>query len=118
MAEAPVENCQRLILWFLFLMSRAHPALAKRAAWAVVRTRVPPREELGEEGVIVCQRLAGCGGVVGCLAGGVEAGELVRSLLVLLPDLVCNGACGRWCVSHAREQQIDKPGSTEDPVER
>lgn len=44
--------------------------------------------------MIVGQRLAGCGWVVRCLAGGVEVGELVRGLLVLLPDLVCNGACG------------------------
>lgn len=61
----------------------------------MVRTRVVPREELGEEGMIVRQRLAGCGRVVGCLAGSVEVGELVRSLLVLFPDLVCNGAYGR-----------------------
>lgn len=45
--------------------------------------------------MIVRQRLAGCGRVVGCLAGSVEVGELVRSLLVLFPDLVCNGAYDR-----------------------
>lgn len=44
--------------------------------------------------MVVGQRLASCGGVVGCLAGSVEVGELVRSLLMLFPDFVCNGAYG------------------------
>lgn len=60
----------------------------------MVRTRVVPREELGEEGMVVRQRLTGRGGIVRCLAGSVEVGELIRSFLVLLSDLVCNGACG------------------------
>lgn len=59
----------------------------------MIRTRVLPRQELGEEGVVVGQRLAGGSWAVGSLAGGSQVGELVRGLLVLLLDLVGDGAC-------------------------
>lgn len=49
------------------------------------------------------QRLARGRGVVGCLAGGIEVGELVRGLLVLFLDLVGNGACGTADIMLAME---------------
>lgn len=58
----------------------------------VVRTRVVPREKLGEEGVIVGQRLAGGSRIGGGLARSGEVGELIRRLLVLISDLVGDGA--------------------------
>lgn len=57
-------------------------------------TRVVPRQELGEEGVVVGQRLAGGSWVVRNLARSGEVGELVRGFLVLLLDLVGDGAVG------------------------
>lgn len=63
-----------------------------------VRTRVVPREKLGEEGVVVGQRLAGSSRVGWGLTRGSEIGELGRGLLVLVLDLVGDGACRR-CVT-------------------
>lgn len=60
-----------------------------------IRTGVVPRQELGEEGVVVGQRLAGGGGVVGSLTGRGERGQLSSGLLVLLLGLVGDGTCSR-----------------------
>lgn len=55
-------------------------------------TRVVPREELREEGVVVRQRLAGNSRVGGSLARGSEVGELRRSLGALVLDILSDGA--------------------------
>lgn len=59
------------------------------------RTRVVPRQELGEEGVVVGQRLASNSGVGGRLARGGQVRELSGRLLVLLTGLVGDGTCGK-----------------------
>lgn len=65
----------------------------------MARTRVLPRQKLGEEGVVVGQRLAGGSRVGRCLARGGEVGELGAGLLVLLLALLGDGTCGRRAVS-------------------
>lgn len=73
-------------------LSRA-VCVGKAVVSGVVRTRVLPRQELGEEGVVVGQRLAGDRWVGGGLAGGGEVGQLGAGLCVLLRDLLGNGTC-------------------------
>lgn len=60
----------------------------------MVRTRILPRQELGEERVVVSQRLAGGSWVGGSLTRGGEVGQLGAGLCMLLGDLLGNGACG------------------------
>lgn len=79
---------------FRFFFRRRKLEEARAASGWVVHTRVVPRQELGEEGVVVGQRLTGGSWVVGSLASSSQVGELIRGLLVLLLDLVGDGACG------------------------
>lgn len=65
----------------------------------VARTRVLPRQKLGEEGVVVGQGLAGGSRVRRCLARGGQVGELGAGLLVLLLTLLSDGTCGKGAVS-------------------
>lgn len=65
-----------------------------RRQCGMVHTRVLPREELGEEGVIVSQRLAGGSWVGGSLTRGGEVRQLGAGLCMLLRDLLGNGTCG------------------------
>jgi len=58
------------------------------------RTRVLPRQKLGEERVVVCQGLAGGSGVGRCPAGGSEVGELIAGLLSVVLDVLGNRAYG------------------------
>lgn len=56
------------------------------------RTRVLPRQELREEGVVVCQGLASGSRVGGCPARGSKVGELVASFLSMVLHVLGNGA--------------------------
>jgi hypothetical protein len=58
-------------------------------------TRVVPGEELGEEGVVMCERLAGGSGSRGSATSSSKVGELATSLLSMVVDVLSNGACER-----------------------
>jgi hypothetical protein len=55
-------------------------------------TRVVPRKELGEEGVVVCEGLAGGSGSRGSATSSSKVGELATSLLGVVVDVLSNGA--------------------------
>lgn len=55
-------------------------------------TRVVPGEELGEEGVVMCEGLAGCSGSRGSATSSSKVGELATSLLSVVVDVLSNGA--------------------------
>lgn len=77
------------------MRSTALPCVFGQWRFRVARTRILPGQKLGEEGVVVGQRLAGGSRFGGCLARGREVGELGTSLLVLLLTLLGNGTCGK-----------------------
>lgn len=63
--------------------------------FVVVRlTWVLPGEELGEEGVVVGERLASSSGAGWRLSGSSKVGQLVSGLVGLILDVLGNGSCG------------------------
>lgn len=58
-------------------------------------TRVVPRQELREKGVVVSERLASGSGSRGSASSSSQVGELVGSLLSVVVDVLRNGACER-----------------------
>jgi hypothetical protein len=73
MAEAP-ETCQHLVSLWMRLR--------------YMHTRVAPGQELREEGVVVCQRLAGGRCVAGGVAGSGQVRHLGRRLCGLIHDVL------------------------------
>lgn len=81
-AEAPAEGVFYLVL---------PPKRMRDLPEAL--TGIVPRQELGEEGMVVCQGLAGSCRISRSLAGGREVRELGRGLRMLVLDALGNGAC-------------------------
>ena len=73
-----------------------------------VLTRVVPRQQLREEGVVVRQLLARGGAVRRGLAGGGEGGQLAGCLCVLVPNILGKRACvgGKWLVSRGCDDPV------------
>jgi len=61
-------------------------------------SRVVPRQELREKGVVVSERLASGSGSRGSASSSSEVGELVGSLLSVVVDVLRNGAVGNRLV--------------------
>ena len=70
----------------LTTLSAPSPVIHQKDWFA--RTRVVPRQELREEGVVVCQRLARGSGSGRGLASSGEVGELVGRLCGLVLDVL------------------------------
>ena len=79
MEEAPENQVSPL--------PRIHDDCQERAPTGVV-----PRQQLREERVVVCQRLAGCRRIRGSVTGGGQVGHLGGRLCGLVLDILSDGA--------------------------